>query len=130
MVLSKKKAIIREIDDSEISRLLYQDFQDWDLIKQIIEHPAFNKGEIEPLVAYVKHLGHMLGLEQFEDAYQGRFYSKEEFAGYMCNSGMIENFPASAYGYIDTEKVADTLFIEGYTFLLDSLGFGHVFKNA
>ena len=128
--LSKAKVIVGAIGGTEISRALFDKLEgSWGHIEEDINHTAFENGEIEALLAYVGHVGFDHALATFEETYEGTFESESCFSAYVCNQGMVDEIPASAYGYVDFDALAEFLFTSRYVFLLDDFGFGHVFKS-
>jgi len=69
--------------------------------------------------------------EAFEDAYHGGSWDSEEDFAYDWweQSGLLASIPEELQGYIDFERVARDMFIDGFMSARDSSGTLHVFSR-
>jgi antirestriction protein len=65
--------------------------------------------------AYINHFG-TWSRDTFEEAYQGEWDSEVDFAENLFDELYLHELPSHVQSYIDYEKYARDIFIDGYTF--------------
>ena len=105
--------------------LCRHDTFDLDGLVEVLAYCERLKVSEEAVAAYLSEIGSW-SKSDFENAYCGKYESKEAYAGDMIEEcGLLSEVPDSLRGYFDYEKFARDLFINDYMF-----SNGHVFRNT
>ena len=117
----------RDEDDPELMCQDYENFpEEWysedifseDIFDLIQEFAELDEDEREAYEAFLDvKCDSRISVEDFRDAYQGKWDSEEDFARYIVEEcGMLDNMPESVKDYFDFERYADDLFRYDYDF--------------
>ena len=117
----------RDEDDPELMCQDYENFPEvWysedimseDIFDLIQEFAELDEDEREAYEAFLDvRCDSRISVEDFRDAYQGEWYSEEDFARHIVEEcGMLDNMPESLKDYFDFERYADDLFRYDYDF--------------
>lgn len=126
--------IHRDEADPELMCQDYENFPEvWyseDIMSEYIfdliqEYAELDEDEREAYEAFLDvKCDSRISVEDFRDAYQGKWDSEEDFARYIVEEcGMLDNMPESLKDYFDFERYADDLFRWDYDYQD-----GHVFR--
>jgi antirestriction protein len=88
---------------------------------------------VAAIAAYCNYYGHKIGEitgDQFDEAYRGEWHSEEEYAEEFADScGLIDSDARWPVNYIDWERAARDLFMDGHTSVEAPGGLIYVFDD-